>query len=251
MSYSTGYDHTCAVISGGDVKCWGWNNRAQLGSSVGSQSKVPVSVTNLDGIGVAVACGYQHSCAIVSGGGVKCWGENDRGQLGIGVLRGQKYVPVDVVNLSGPAVAIDVGNYHNCVIISGGTMQCWGYNNTGQIGDGTITWRTSPTSVQNLSGAAVALSVGINYTCALISGGSLQCWGSNGYGNLGDGTNHHKYLPVDTVGLAQTTAVSAGFYHTCAVDSGEVKCWGSNISGELGDGTYKSPNVFTPQSVLF
>jgi len=190
--------------------------------------------------------GSTHTCALLSDGSAKCWGQNDEGQLGDGTNT-NKYAPVSVSNLSN-AVAISAGFSHTCAVLSDGSAKCWGWNDYGQLGDGTNTNTNTPVSVSNLSNA-VAIAAGGEHTCALLSDGSAKCWGWNEFGQLGDGTNTDTNTPVSVLNLSNAVAISAGDYYTCALLSdGSVKCWGGNFEGHLGDGT--NTNTNTPVSVL-
>jgi hypothetical protein len=163
---SAGFGHTCAVVApAGDVVCWGLNDEGQIGDGTTTDRAQAVAV-GLSGV-TKVAAGGEHTCALV-GGGVKCWGLNDRGQLGnggggtpgptplIGIPTDAppptvySSRPVDVVGLSGAAVDIAVGLRHSCAVISDGTMQCWGFNRDGQLGDGTFVDRAQPTTVRQM-----------------------------------------------------------------------------------------------------
>jgi alpha-tubulin suppressor-like RCC1 family protein len=139
--------------------------------------------------------------------------------------------------------AIAAGYAHTCALTAGG-VKCWGYNSNGQLGDGTWTDRNTPVDVSGLSSGVAAIAAGLSHTCALTVGGGVKCWGWNGYGQLGDGTNTDHTTPVDVSRLTSgVDAIAAGGYHTCALTVGGVKCWGYNGYGQLGDGTTTNRNA--------
>ena len=130
-------------------------------------------------------------------------------------------------------VAIAGGDEHSCAI-KNRALYCWGWNGSGQLGDGTTTQRTTPTAVQNMGSGVTAVAVGGYHTCA-IKGGALYCWGYNGYGQIGDGTTTSSVTPKAVPGMGSgVTAVSAGRWHTCAIKDGALYCWGDNAPGQLG-----------------
>jgi alpha-tubulin suppressor-like RCC1 family protein len=235
----TGLEHTCALTSTGGVKCWGNNDFGQLGDGASGLSPTPTNVLGLTNQGAAIAAGSFHTCALTSAGGVKCWGDNFFGQLGDGTTTDRRLTPVNVSGLSSGVMTIAAGHGHTCALTSAGGVKCWGWNGSGQLGDGTRTAHRTPVDVSGLTSGVIAIATGWNHTCALTSTGGVKCWGDNYSGQLGDGTNTDRLTPVDVSGLTSgVTAITAGNRHTCAVTSaGSVKCWGDNHSGQLGDGT--------------
>jgi alpha-tubulin suppressor-like RCC1 family protein len=239
-----GKDHTCALLSNGGVKCWGYNGQGQLGTGTNVTYYVPTEVAGLSGGVVSVVTGLSHSCALLTTGGVKCWGTNSNGELGNGTQTLQRS-PGDVLGLTSGVTALGAGGYHTCALLSTGGMKCWGHNGTGQLGDGSYNSSTAPVSVAGLGGTAVGLSLGNSHTCALLATSALQCWGYNFFGQLGTGNFTSRVVPTGVTGLASgVVGVSAGSYFTCAItDVGAVKCWGDDGYGQLGDGAAVKSNV--------
>jgi alpha-tubulin suppressor-like RCC1 family protein len=230
--------HTCALTAGGGVKCWGDNDFGQLGDGTTTDRSTPVDVVGLASGVRALAVGAGHACALTAGGGVKCWGDNWAGQLGDGTIT-ERLTPVDVVGLASGVQALTAGQYHICALLQTGGVKCWGWNNNGQLGDGSISTRLTPVDVSGLASGVQALAAGGIHTCALTAGGGVKCWGNNGSGELGDDTTTERHTPVDVFGLESgVRALTAGQYHTCALAvTGGVKCWGDNEWGQLGDDT--------------
>ncbi len=235
---TTGGVRTCALTSSDGVMCWGRNDLGQLGDGTLTDHSTPVDVVGLDSGTIAVVAGGDHTCALTSTGGVKCWGRNGFGQLGNGTTTDSP-LPVDVAGLISGVTAIAVGEIHSCALTTTGGVKCWGYNYSGQLGDGTSTDSSTPVDVVGLASGVTSVVAGWEHTCALTSDGGVKCWGSNGSGQLGTGNSWHSYTPEDVAGLSSgVAAVTAGGDHTCALTSGSgLKCWGRNWDFELGDGT--------------
>ena len=241
---SAGQLHTCLLTSSGGVKCWGDNSHGQLGDGTNTNRLMPVNVSGL-GSGIKmVSAGGSHTCALTDAGAVKCWGDNSRGQLGDGTTT-SRLTAVNVSGLTSGVRSISAGHNHTCALTNVGVLKCWGANGSGQLGDGSTTDHPEPVAVSGLSSGMVAILTGQKYSCALTATGTIKCWGANGSGQLGDGSNSGRLSPVDVTGLLSgVVTISTGSgEHTCALTSaGVAQCWGANAFGQLGDGTTTSHN---------
>jgi alpha-tubulin suppressor-like RCC1 family protein len=232
---AVGTQDGCAVLASGAVQCWGYNYFGQLGNGSNTDSSIPVNVIGIS-TATAVAVGGHHTCALLVSGAVKCWGDNNYGELGNGSSAHFSNTPVTVSGISN-ATAVAAGDYYSCALLASGAVKCWGYNSNGQLGDGTgglDVVSTTPVSVAGIS-TAVAITVGEIHACAVLQSSSVQCWGANYFGELGDGTTTSSNTPVTVHSTYAPTSLSAGTNHTCALFSGGVMtCWGRNYSGQLG-----------------
>jgi alpha-tubulin suppressor-like RCC1 family protein len=205
--------------------------------STATQSPAATQSTVLSA--VAIAVGNDHACALTSAGGVKCWGANEYGELGIGTTDHTSHPnPADVPGLTSGVTAIATGDFGTCAATIASGVKCWGRNTYGQLGNGTTIDSSVPVSVIGLTSGITALAMGETHTCAVTSGGGALCWGWNQYGALGNGSTVQSSTPVKVVGLTRgVTAVAVGQTYSCALTSrGAVRCWG--FSMQLGNGSF-------------
>jgi alpha-tubulin suppressor-like RCC1 family protein len=269
---TAGNFYTCALLDNGTVKCWGYNSYGQLGQGDTTNrgdgagemgNNLPVVDLGTAGAAQAVAAGGYHTCGLLEGGAVKCWGDNGFGQLGLsdtnnrGDGPGEMRDNLPAVDLgSRRATAIAAGNAHSCALLDIGTVKCWGNNFYGQLGLGDTSDRGDtpgemgnnlPTVNLGAGRTATAIATGSAHSCALLDNGTVKCWGYNSYGQLGQGDIVNRGdgvgkmgddLPAVNLGAGRTaTAIAAGDHHTCArLDNRTVKCWGRNTRGQLGQG---------------
>ena len=204
-SVAAGTAHTCALTTAGAVKCWGKNSYGQLGNgSDDYTSNVPVDVTGLNTGVTAIAAGDTFTCAVAAGA-AKCWGINSYGQLGNGSDDYTSKVPVDVTGLNTGVTAIATGDTddidessaHACAVVAG-AARCWGRNSRGQLGNGSDDYTSNvPVDVTGLDTGATPIATGADHSCAVASG-AAWCWGFNGYGQLGNGSDDYtSNVPVN------------------------------------------------------
>ncbi len=239
---SAGYFHTCAVLKNGSAQCWGYNVSGELGNGTAVSSKTPVYVIGLPSSVEKIATGYEHTCALLDGGEVYCWGYNASGELG-GTYGYSSYTPKKVVGLDANTVEIATSGSHNCILTSVGGVKCWGKNEVGQLGDGVEVLKSTPTKVIGLNGDVSFVSAGGSHTCVLMVTGGVKCWGSGG--QLGISSTIPHFSPVDVWGLSSgVKAIAAGASHTCALmETGGVKCWGINYHGQLGNNSLEDSYI--------
>ncbi len=236
--------HTCVLLEGGEVRCWGRNAFGQLGDGSTTSRPTPTAVLGPSGV-VELGAGDSHTCARMGDGTMRCWGSNFYGQLGDGSTI-NRVTPTAVPSLV-EVTELGLGGSHTCAAtrVMGGLGVCWGWNLSGQLGNGTTTNRSTP-SVVSGSSEVVELSAGDQHTCARRADGTVRCWGDNTDGQLGDGTGEERTTPIEVPGVI-AVELSTGGSHTCArLGDGTVRCWGDNSQGQLGDATNldrRSPTV--------
>jgi alpha-tubulin suppressor-like RCC1 family protein len=268
--------HTCARFDDGRVKCWGYNDgffagalglgdTEERGDEPGEMGDaLPAVGLGTDRTALAVAVGSASSCALLDDRSVKCWGNNESGQLGIGDIetRGDEPGEMDdalpAVDVGADVVVLElsVGNAHACVRLVGGSVKCWGDNASGQLGLGDTHTRGDepgemgdnlPTVDLGTDRTAVSLTAADRYTCARLDDASLKCWGLNSDGDLGLGDTENRGdapgemgddLPALDLGTGRSVVELASDEHNCGIlDDGTLKCWGeSGTVGRLGLG---------------
>ncbi len=257
MSHGSGT--ACAVTLAGNVKCWGLNDDGQLGlghtEAVGDdEDPADVGFVDLGGAASTVHTNGEQTFALMTDGTVRAWGLNDAAQLGLGHTAniGDDETPASATvsttpQLGGTVVELSAHGYFACARLSGGSVRCWGANDQGQLGYGHVDAigddeDPSAAGDVDLADTAVELATGSEHACARLSDGEVQCWGANGYGQLGYGHTDNigddeTPLGAGTVELdgRAATQLVAGARHTCALlDDGAVRCWGDNSRGQLG-----------------
>lgn len=254
VGVALGNAHACALMNDKTVRCWGLNTSGQLGDSTTTQRTRAVAVVGpgstatLTGVSQVMARGST-TCALQSSGTAYCWGSNSNGQVGDASTTNRSR-PTQVLGLAAGVKAIALGGAHGCAVLTG-QVRCWGLNSSGQLGDGTTAQRSTPVPVVTGPGSpppvlrgVSSISAGSTFTCALMSDGSMRCWGANLNGQLGNNSTVSTHYPVavlaGTSGLGNIGGVvglSCGGAHVIVIASGALFAWGLNANAQLGDNT--------------
>jgi len=256
--------HACALLEGGQVRCWGNNITGALGLGRGSHvtigdDELPTSeaVVDVGGVVTKLAVGSRHTCALMEDGTVRCWGDNNDSQLGIGGVPnriGDNESPADgvPVDLGEPALDIAAGSLHTCALFAGGRVRCWGEGSSAQLGYGNLDTVGDDEPVReagyvDVGGPVVALAPGGQHTCALLDSGNVRCWGIPAGGILGYadgqviGDDEVPAVAGDVDVGSKVVQLSATHGRTCALlAGGTVRCWGD---GSYGHGYGHSRDV--------
>lgn len=227
--------HSLALKSDGTVWAWGYGIWGQLGNNSPADSLVPVQVTGLSGV-KAISAGIFHSVALKSDGTVWAWGRNDVGQLGDNTTT-DRPVPVQVqgndLNGTSPVTSISAGRDHNIALRGDKTVWAWGLNRTGQLGDNSTTNRSLPVRVTGpgfIERFPLAVAGGADHSMALMTDGTVWTWGSNAFGQLGNGTRTSSSVPVQVSNLSGVSAIASGGNHSLVIKSdGTVREWGEGV----------------------
>jgi alpha-tubulin suppressor-like RCC1 family protein len=254
-----GHYHTCGLTADGVAYCWGRDDYGQLGNGTetgqDAQSPSPVDTSAITGnkVFVQITGGVRHTCGLTVEGVAYCWGQDFSGQLGDGGETGedtQSPSPVDTSTIQGNKAFVELtaGAEHTCGLTADGAAYCWGWDLYGQLGNGGTGQNAqspSPVDTSAILGnkAFVQLTGGYYFTCGLTVEGVAYCWGSDRYGQLGNGgTSLDTQSPslVDTSAIPGNKAfakLTGAGYHICGLTSeGAAYCWGYDYPGGLGNG---------------
>ena len=259
---AAGSYHTCALLNTGDVSCWGDNIAGQLGIGTTVDQPSPTAPIQLPGglDAIEISAADAHTCAVLTDYRLTCWGSDSSGQLGNGAtLTGNVLAPPAPIamprNLGVTAVATSA--LVTCAILRTGQVSCWGNDQNGDLGNGPTVASASapPTPIKLPNGAtAIGITAGSSkissgsFVCALLSTYDVTCWGSDGYGPLGNGAAGDQNVPPQPIALAaDAISVDAGNNHACALlVTGRVSCWGLDNKGQVGDGSPYGSAVYSP-----
>ncbi|MGA7123544.1 MAG: hypothetical protein WBY94_25800 [Polyangiaceae bacterium] len=222
----------CAVVSDGSVRCWGNNNFGQIGNGSATPASVvstPSIVSNLNGA-TAVTLGFGQTCALVSGGTLECWGTDT---CDVSPCPATPLVPGPVTGLSDVLAVSSSGDGRfgsvTCALVSGGLVYCWGTSDFGQLGNGSTGGLSQATPAEATISQASSIAAWSIGACALLSGGTVDCWGGDGPGYVGPGPGDAQPTPTPVSGLTGVKAISAGAGQACALlAGGTVSCWGDD-----------------------
>jgi alpha-tubulin suppressor-like RCC1 family protein len=235
---AVGAYHSCALTHSGGVQCWGQNRSGQLGDGTTTDITAPVHVQGLTGPVLQLTSGYAHTCALMSGGEVLCWGQNTDGQLGDGTTL-DRSTPVAVSGLEGEILTIKAGWTYTCIIDDQGELTCWGSGPFDPENGRLQTNFDTPTRLDWLGSGFQALATGVYHLCLVTQDGAIECRGS-----IFSPENPSSGSTFDLSELTgEVRQIVAGADFSCVLTAGGgVKCWGDNYFGQLGDGTFLSNN---------
>ncbi|MFH1228250.1 MAG: fibronectin type III domain-containing protein [Planctomycetota bacterium] len=247
-----GDNQTIAIKADGSLWAWGNNDNGQLGdgtSGYGNLKNTPTLISATGWAGAKIACAASHTIAIKTDGSLWAWGVNDQyGEFGDGTTNNQSHIPKLISATGWLGATIACGESHTVAIKTNGSLYAWGKNYSGQLGDGSLTDRYTPTLISATGWAGAKIACGASHTIAIKTDGSLWAWGDGNGGALGDGTLNGSWTPTHIGTAANWSAIAAGFRYTIGLKTdGSLYAWGCNSTGQLGDGT--TTNRLTPTKI--
>lgn len=242
VQISAGKSHTTILKGSGIIQSWGANKEGQLGNGALFRRQLPIHLQNIEQPIKKIVSGELHTCALTQSGSVLCWGGNQYGQVG---NESYEFTPEPVEIIGTGINDIFTGPYHTCALLDTEEVKCWGNNSSGILGTGDPNEKlNTPKFVVyenfgRLNGVK-QIGCGNGYTCAMLLDGSVKCWGTNYFGELGIPTAEENVFPhpQEVQNLpSPATVLDVGMNHTCVItDSADAYCWGVNYNGELGIG---------------
>ncbi len=231
--------HGCALDGTQHLECWGDNGSGEQVRTGGPQL-MPAQPPGITGMVEGLALGGSHTCMIGADTYTYCWGTNAHGELGRGTMT--PFEPALKAVESGVLTypfftQVAAGGAHSCGLTANGMLSCWGSNDTGQLGEGSVGGPPVAYATSSFNSVAKVVA-GTGHTCIIDTSGHLRCFGNNAYGQLGDGTTTTTGTLGGAILGATWTTMALGDIHTCGIQTdGSLWCWGDNARGELGDGT--------------
>jgi cysteine-rich repeat protein len=263
VAITRGGNHTCLMLPDGSIRCWGSTSSGALGNGVNDNmnanigdgpGEMPTTPIDVGGVAMQLHTGGSFNCVLLDNGELRCWGHNASGQLGHGntnnVGDNPGEMPPPPTNVGGEIAQLALGSSHACVLLVNGQVRCWGYNASGQLGQGHTNdigdgpGEMPPPVVNVGAGNVVQLSVGGSFGCVLLDTNKVRCWGRNNIGALGLGHTNEigdgpgEMPPPDLfLGGLTITQLGAAQNGNCVLyNEGTLRCWGYNSSGQLGRG---------------
>jgi alpha-tubulin suppressor-like RCC1 family protein len=229
----------CAILADGTARCWGDSLFGEIdGTTQSVQMPTPHDKTGLSNDVARIGFGLSFACALTTSGRGKCWGLGGAGQLGTGTTDDQ-YIAKDLATTeSFVDISPSMGGLFACGVTSAGKVMCWGQNGAGQLGSNGTMDQSKPTFVVGLDTTARNVVCGREHACALLSDGTVACWGSDASGQLGRGSagSAGPNAPTRVPGIASATLIAAGGAHACTIGTGGVMCWGANDFAQIKTG---------------
>jgi alpha-tubulin suppressor-like RCC1 family protein len=234
---SAGRAYSCAALNDQSVKCWGNNATGLLGNGTTTSSVTPVSATGVTNA-VSISAGTEKVCALLANQGRKCWGGSGYGAFDNGSFS-DSTSPVTSQNLTSVAYVGRTYGRSLCNVLLDGTIRCSGRSEYLSLGNGLERKVVSPIKIASLGTSVYKVRPGDNHSCALISDGTVKCWGRANRGQVGDGQKIRRNEPVFVSGITTAVDLAVAGETSCAVLSDKtIKCWGKNDSGELANGSF-------------
>ena len=252
---SSGYYHTCALLSDDSISCWGSNEFGQIGNgeidgNLGVSTPYSIPEFGPGSNASLVRAGGHATCAVTTDGELYCWGYKALK----GVTGNNQHIssPTHIPHSGTNVTDVSVGGYHTCALLENGSVMCWGRNDFGQRGLGYTQSATDSFTEREVidfgnNRTALQVSAGTHHSCAILEDWEIVCWGNNTYGQLANTPSNHEANPISVPGLdgmAKPENLFLGNFHTCVVfEDKSVSCWGRNVNGQVGDYTTDDSSV--------